>query len=203
MQAGVPGYTSFQTLRLFRKWAPEYRPDWVIVYVATNDTAPCVEMPDKEMAQAGPGLFEDSILANSRLFALFRDFGFLVYKQVILERRDYDGAVDWESGPRRVSLDDFRENLTTLSREAKDLSAKVILLNQQHAVPNPMIERYNQAVREVAEAETVSFVDVAGAFLVRPSSEVFLAPEADLVHPNPIGYALIAQMTVEAMGNQE
>jgi len=203
MQAGVPGYTSFQTLRLFRKWAPEYRPHWVIVYVATNDTAPCVEKPDKEMAQTGPGLFEDSILAKSRLFALFRDFGFLIYKQLVLEKKDYDGAVDWESGPRRVSLEDFRENLATLAREAKGLSAKVVLLNQQRAVPDPMLEKYNQAVREVAEAEGASFVDVAGAFLARPSSEVFLAPEIDRVHPNPEGYALIARMTAEAMRNRK
>jgi lysophospholipase L1-like esterase len=199
MHAGVPGYTSFQALRLLEKWGPVYKPGWVVVYVGWNDTAPCVEKPDKEMAQLEPGWLDDSILAESRLFALIRDFGFLVYKQLVLEKREYDRTVDWEGGAKRVSLEDFRENLLAIARRSKTLRARVVFLTRQHAVPNALLDEYNRAIREVAAEEKALLVDAASAFSKRPRSEVFLAPETDHVHPNPEGYDLLARLTATAI----
>lgn len=57
-------------------------------------------------------------------------------------------------------------------------------------------EQYNVAVHKIAQAADVKLIDIRSAFLARRDYSRFLG--ADGIHPNENGYALIAQIVLQA-----
>ena len=106
----------------------------------------------------------------------------------------------------RVSLAEYRENLTHIVRRAKRAGAQVVLCTptpMSRAYPyeklgaygthediNFLLREYAQAAREVADAEHVPLVDLFALFTERPDGLKLIE---DGNHPWPAGHALIVE----------
>ncbi|MCA9436845.1 MAG: SGNH/GDSL hydrolase family protein [Candidatus Omnitrophica bacterium] len=200
-QRGVPGYTSHQALTVLREWGPKIQPDWIVLYLGTNDCIPCVNKNDRTIAEETKEPFLQPAIQRSHAALALRDFILLVAKNLLIER-DYNSTVDFQTSPARVPLDHFEENLADFVNYASDAKSRLILLTRQNATPNPRLETYNEKIREVGDAHGIPVVDVAARLVDYASSEVYAHPDWDPIHPNAKGYDLIAEWTVEAMLGQ-
>ena len=146
---------------------------------------------------------------------------------VVIQFGINDATIDvWKNPPAttpRVSLSEFRGHVLTFIRDARAHGAQVVLMT-----PNPLswaprlvelygrapydvtdprglnvnLTRYAQAIRDLAQAEGVSLVDVWAAHeaFARDHQESLLV---DGIHPNARGHELVARLlmtTLEAAG---
>lgn len=158
VNAGVWGYTSFQGVARFKE-VLDYDPDIVMVSFGSND-AHRVTVSDKE--------FSDSAIRRTEL-----DRTLVRFKlgQLLLATMDrVFGRAATELKPR-VSLPDYKENLTWIVRAAKKRNIDVVLLTRPYVggINNQLwwknfAHQYNQATGEVAENENVTLVDVFSFF---------------------------------------
>ncbi|MEO6754862.1 MAG: GDSL-type esterase/lipase family protein, partial [Chthoniobacteraceae bacterium] len=135
-----------------------------------------------------------------------------------------DAAIDvWKQPPAsvpRVSLPDYRQNLTSMVQALKAQRARVVLMTSNpihwsdvtrklYAKPpylpedvegfNVILRHYAQAVREIAKAEGVGLVDVFAAFKAR-EAEPDRKPGSlarDGMHPDDEGHRLIADLLIK------
>lgn len=134
-----------------------------------------------------------------------------------------DAAVDvWKSPPAsapRVSLADYRQNLTTMVQALKMQGTRVVLMTSNpihwsdttrklYAKPpylpedvdgfNVLLRDYTQAVREVAKSEGVGLVDVFAAFKAREAQAGHKPGSLarDGMHPDDEGQRLIADLLI-------
>lgn len=142
---------------------------------------------------------------------------------VVIQFGINDATIDvWQKPPAtapRTSLADYRANLARLITEVRAHGARVVLMT-----PNPLewtprlielyghppydpgdpaglninLDRYADAMRELAMAERVPLVDVRAAHLAaRRAGEAPLL--SDGMHPNARGHELVARMLAETI----
>jgi lysophospholipase L1-like esterase len=110
-----------------------------------------------------------------------------------------DGGV--EGGKSRVSLADYKKNLTEMVQTLREDRTRVLLMtpNQLRSDVAPWrvdrLEEYVRAVRQVAAEQTVPLVDIWDAYDELSASERD-ALLLDGVHPNDAGQALVAEKIV-------
>ena len=121
VNAGVPGYTSFQVRQLAEKLVPRWKPRIIVVCAGNNDAWP-VERSDRQR-DAGSAL-------TGRLGGLLSHSRFLVWAGEKLRRETPQPfiAPAAETAVPRVALEEYRENLREISRIARAAGAKLILL---------------------------------------------------------------------------
>lgn len=134
-----------------------------------------------------------------------------------------DSAVDvWKTPPAqesRVSLADYRQNLTTMIRTLKAQDVRVVMMtsNPKHWAEktkklyghspydpesvdgfNPMLRKYVAVAREVAREEQIGLVDVFAAFEAYDANSQkepgSLTPDG--MHPGNVGQRLIADLLI-------
>ena len=182
VNAGVWGYASFQGVRRFRETLA-FDPDIVLVSFGSND-AHRVLVGDREYA-ANPvretGLGQ--LLRQSRL-------GELLLAAADAASRRRPGEVQ-----PRVSLDEYRANLTTMVQEGRDRGVQVVLLTRPYEgqIDNAYWwknwgDDYNVVTAEVARDTDVPLVDVYSYFKDR--TELF----ADESHFTAEGHELAADI---------
>lgn len=135
-----------------------------------------------------------------------------------------DAAVDvWKDPPAdkpRVSLEDYRRNLTEMIRDLKEQGARVVLMT-----PNPiywsettlrlygkppyqpddvdgfnvLLRDYNTALEEIAKTEEVGLVDVFAAFEAYDAEPKHKAGSlnSDGMHPGDPGHRIIADLLIK------
>lgn len=218
VNAGVPGYCTFQSMINLQTRILDYQPDLVIVYHVWNDLKYWAEVtPSRNFAQTflardmSPPTFWDRLLHHSRLYILVG----LVRRKVttrfpggepvpLISRPDPDLSYGEQV---------YRRNLINIVATAKANGVRVILSNEATLVkstsspdedrrimwflPKPkLIRAFDDAdaiLRDVAAAEGVRFVDVRGAV---PSN---LETEMDQTHPTAKGCALIGEVLAHAI----
>lgn len=158
VNAGVWGYASYQGVLRFRQTL-EFEPDLVLISFGAND-AHRVLQSDRDYA--GRPLREK---ATGRTLARFR------LGQLVLAAGDALSSTKALETRPRVSLDEYRANLTAIISEARGRGIDVVLLTRPYvgSVENPHWWKnwghdYNAATVEVAEQQNVAVVDLYSFF---------------------------------------
>ena len=211
INAGIPGYTSYQALALLKQTILPLQPDLLIVYFGWNDHAPADrQIPDQEnMAQMrGYILKKMAHLQNNPLRQL-RIYQGLTSILLGLQDRARQGTAIPGEKPLvyRVGLREFKMNLIKIVTLAKQHKIPTILItapyahsaktpqkNWQHEIQTH--QTYNQATREAAQASGAILLDMA-RFFRETNPESLLA--SDGMQPNAAGQRILAQELVKTI----
>ena len=212
MNAGCPGYSSWQALQLFRERLLPLKPDVVVIATIWSD-AQGSEAPDSSRYGQGEGR---SLLSHSAFYvwlqAKMRRAKWHDAKAESIEFRFQPNATNsnapppppggpMEMGPaklaptHRVPLGQYRENLKEIARLAVEAGAQPVFLilpcfrDPELGKVGDFRDAYREAMREVADSLDAPLVDSSTAFFGGSVNALFY----DDVHPTPKGHALIAQ----------
>jgi len=184
INAGVPGYSTFQALRMAEKYALEPKPDVLVVCAGFNDSGPSnTELPDLARAEKNE---RDSSGERSGFFALLEDAA--------------EGARKITADPMRPRL--TAEELASTLAQAEDFFAdqgiKLLWVQwPEAAVAHNNTEPaagYPDVLAEHCERDGVTCVDLLPVF--REAEE---SPYYDFVHATALGNALAAEAIMSAL----
>jgi len=203
INAGVPGYSSFQGVKVLESELVEYRPDIVTVFFGWNDHWLAKYFQDKD--QKTPSRTAQFLLDHASRLRLIQ----------ALERLSASihglGRKHGTSEMYRVSPQDYRLNLERIIDDAETCGSKVALVtaptafSQPSDVPDYLVEdgfiadkatlfrihrEYNDIVREVARSKSVLLIDCAAGFDASPKKKALFGEDG--IHPNEAGHWLIA-----------
>jgi lysophospholipase L1-like esterase len=197
MNAGVPGYSSFQSARWCSRLAPVLRPDCVVAQLGVNDMIPwptwqngrSVMLTDRE---------RETHVALWDVASRSRFFGWLLATvsaptPVVIPHLNHE---DLTGVPSRVPVDECAGNLRSMCAHAR--ACVVVawperkLLEPDHRSPVPATRSaayYGQALAMRGDGYRV--VDVLDLFKKsgRTADELFL----DNAHATPLGCKLVAE----------
>lgn len=181
VNAGVPGYSSFQSVRMAEKYGLDPTPALVIVCAGFNDTAPAPagELPDLERAAK-----------NEREHAA----GQAASAFLALLTRAVEGAKQLAPGEQRprLSSDDYREFLATSEELFRAKGIPVVWMRwptqDEVATGQPAGAGYPELLLKHAAESGVRSVDLMPVFKGMEKS-----PYYDFVHANEQGNAAAAQ----------
>lgn len=191
----VPGYSSFQGKRNYLKNVSKFKPDILIITFGWNDQWLAANARPDNLQEFPPEIIValQNIMARSRFYRFMKSAVFSILPA---------GESDKAPPLARVSLDDFKMNLSEIIDSAKADDAKIILLTspipslvtyfnsagRSYLHENHLI--YNDAIRETAAVHSVGLVDLAAIF--DQYSNLFDNPEKDPFHYNKLGHDLAA-----------
>jgi lysophospholipase L1-like esterase len=202
---GVPGYSTFQGLKLLKMEGLRYAPDLITVLFGWNDHWLMKSRPDKEQT---PPSSAAKLLGRSRVYQG------LLYLFVTFKESNWGGEADPEA--RRVSLEDYAANLATMAGLARDAGVPILFITAPSAIVDPrqtpsflledgliapstdlpaLHEAYNNAVRKVAAEEEVTVAECALA--LKPM--IHRCMMEDGIHPNEEGHRKIAEIIHQTM----
>jgi lysophospholipase L1-like esterase len=187
INAGVWGYTSYQGVSRFKE-VLDYNPDIILVSFGSND-AHRVAVSDQEFADRPIRKIDlDRTLIRFKL------------GQLLLATMDRFSGREYTELKPRVSLPNYRKNLTWIVDEATKRNIDVVFLTRPYigGINNELwwknfAHEYNQATVEVAEQHNVTLVDIFSFF--KNKAELF----ADESHFNEQGHRDAAQILFEAI----
>ncbi len=213
MNFGVPGYSSWQGLKLLEGEALSYHPDIVIALFGWNDHWLARGFSDHEQVVGSSPMFGlKEFLGRSRVYQVVN---FMVYKAQSLTNAE---SMENVQKKLRVPRDQFRANLTEIVKICKSRGIPVILITAPDAIglePLPdfyshleFIEpganladlhaSYVEIVREVAGEQSVGLLDAHALFADLGPADYFSDPAKDVVHLNVKGLELFSRVLAEA-----
>jgi lysophospholipase L1-like esterase len=187
VNAGVPGYSSLQGLRLLERYILGYKPDIIIASFGWNDTHEALYYTDKQQRLPGEILLSVyDVLKNSKAYLLLED--------IILNLKFKLNAHDTKMLKRegcllRVPEDDFVENLTAINKLGRLHKFKVMFLNQPCRLLEP--HRYDIFIKKVSREVNVPFLDLQDKLAISKIAvkDIFI----DLQHPTVAAHRIIAE----------
>ena len=108
----------------------------------------------------------------------------------------------------KTSVKDFRKNLNQIVKNGKNFAQQVILVGLTpvdedkvkpmlwkltHGYTNEQVEKYNNIITEVAEKQSVTFLEIYAKFKAEDSKSLLF----DGLHPNDKGHELIYSVVKE------
>lgn len=212
LNAGVPGFTSYQCMKYLETEGVKLEPDVVVVAVGFNDSMPAqggekraipagVEMTDWEYAATlkGPGRLGITRLIR-RLTAPSAP------PPPPGPQAPAKAPEAWPPGKVRVPRGEYREYLASMIDLCARHGATAVIVawpilpqmtGETLLGRSKEIEVYQQIAAEVARERGAAFVDLPKALAGHP--DVFI----DIVHMNGEGYGLVAQAVAEELPNAE
>ncbi len=208
VNAGVPGYASLQFLGRLRRDVMPLQPRVVIVYGGWNDMWDALSgktaSPTSGRQSALHSLRRNSVLVKTVLtLAMAGRTSVTDPKQVTANAAKFEPTA-------------YRDNLRAIVRECKSEGVRVALCTmpwpgtdcaewpklltetRQYKVPavlaevgamGPLVEKFNRAIRQAAQEESVPVIDLASDFAARADRGALFV---DLFHPNERGHGLVA-----------
>ena len=214
INAGVPGYTSFQGLQHMRQELDRLSPDLVMASYANNDFWHWDKQTDRQhaerLAQSSP--IHDTLM-NSRLVQLMAaGLSSLRDKKVTqapgpnqhwAKAASLNYAKPRPDWIRRVPLDSFRANITSMadlcgSRGIAMIPVKWPDQPQAGGRWSPRIE-YQEVLDEIATDRQLAVADVVSLFQQNRDWAVRTYIPNDIVHVNRDGNRLAAQAAYSAV----
>lgn len=208
---GVPGYTVFQGLELYRERVRSFAPAVVVVaFGAFNEAAPA-DPPARERARilqapANRLLYGlDAALLRFRWYQLPRWALAQLRDERVISERNMDryerNLVHWQAGEvwrPEVDVDEFAEMLEALVREVRADGAGVLLVSPPRRAEIerdlPALLHYTRGIRSVAERTGAPLCPVRSVF--RREGDALLA---DSVHPSARGHERYAEVVAECL----
>ena len=206
INAGVPGYSTFQSSQRLRRNGWALRPDLLIIANLWSDSAHA-GIADRELF-VDDGWIDRAtwigIAEHLSVSQLFR----CIYKQFEFSSKVFSTG-DPSAAIERVSLEEYRENLMNMVSDAGKRDVQVILLLLPHPGDQPedvsgderglinngqdeVSHDYRETMRSVASRTDTLLVDMSEVVAQRQEA-LFL----DDVHPNLDGHRLIAEVLAD------
>ena len=189
LNGGCPGYTTWQVLRLLDERLLDYDPDWVIVGALWSDTQGA-DAPDATRY----GRQAMAWKYHSRLYIVSQAW----YNKWRWVPKDAP-KVGFGLGPmlaptNRVPIEDYQENLNKIASLVEQQGGKTAFLvlpgihDPLDGTTGDFREGYRQVMRTVAKDLGAPIADTPSLFVNGRGDRLFF----DDVHPQPIGYTMIA-----------
>ena len=200
INAGVPGYSSFQGQVYFKSELVKLKPDYVLILFGWNDHwAAANGIADKDQQLPSEFIIDiQNILSN---FHLYR-----AIKKALLCSIESDTAslFDRQNPTYRVSVADFEKNIKSICGAARNNGAIPVLIT----APIPSLENYyppgsrsglhryhelyNQTIRKIAKEVSVLLVDAALEF--DKYANLYDDASLDPIHFNTKGHQILAHL---------
>lgn len=192
INAGVPGYTSYQVLTYLQEDLLQLKPDVVTVYVGLNDNVPATNsVPDANRRPKGTFLY--STFRAARTFRFVQALEYLVAKHVRPIRQKVEST---EEGHHtfRVPFTNYVENLCKIKKLGDEHGFKVIIMTLPHTFKDES-ER-NPFIRKAALQCSIPMIDLWHKMkTLQNQGESLYEPDGG--HPNTLGHKRIAQFVQE------
>ncbi|MDP8221909.1 MAG: SGNH/GDSL hydrolase family protein [Candidatus Lernaella stagnicola] len=199
INAGVPGYTSYQVRRYLTGELLAYEPDAVIVYVGFNDNVPATNgVTDAQRSVVdGTAYAFQEVLGKLRTYQLSKYF-LLRIKNSLLpdvhpEASNPDGV---QHHIFRVPEDEFMENLRAIKALGEREGFRTIVVTLPHKF-DAEPER-NRLIRRAVEAGDIPVVDLFPIMKVHQEGGESLYG-SDGGHPNTLGHRRIAEALLDKL----
>ncbi len=185
INAGRPGYTSYQGNLLYETIGPYLKPDVVLFHFGPNDGSDAPIRADKQWGETPLWALQlhRRLYLNVRLYQIFRNINMEFLRWRV--RHPTGEGLDTSYHPR-VTAEDFAANMQSMRQAAQDAGALFVVIpsigwNFGKVFKNPYFLHY---------ALQKSDVDAFTLFEKAQKSEnVFL----DSVHNNVLGHKLLAE----------
>jgi lysophospholipase L1-like esterase len=191
INAGTPGYSSYQGWMLLQEIVSDLQPDAVTWYFGMNDLALTTSKPDH--LQTVPPRW---IRQTTRLLRKSRAYQLL--EQLIHPSRP---VVQLQEPIPRVPLHRFRANLEACLKLCQDRQIPVVLLfssidpaaTAMLGGSVPLVRAQQRLVHELATHYKVSLLDLDQLVAKRGEPEFFRTRANDPTHPSTHGHAVVAE----------
>lgn len=187
INAGVPGYTTYQVLAYLKNELLDLKPDVVTLYVGLNDNIPATKaIPDSHRSPKSQTLYTTFyFLHNLRSVQMME---FLVYKYIKPIRTKVI-STDPDHHPFRVPFDEYMDNLCKIKKLGDENGFLTIVMTLPHKFTNES-ER-NAKIRSASEKCNIPLLDLWYAMkdFQNRGDQLYCA---DGGHPNQLGQAAIA-----------
>lgn len=189
---GIAGYTSYQGIIYLRKVGLKYKPDMVILAFGNHD-GNTATASDKEVSR------EDSWDSSLRRF-LYQSQIYLLIRKKVLERRSEVRNPDGSMVFRRVSPEDYTQNLQEFIKMGTRNSFSVALLilpnlsDQMTAHP-----QYTEITRKTAEKNGALLLDCVAKMKKIPEKEREKYFQMDNCHFTVEGNGKISDFILEEL----
>lgn len=208
VNAGAPGYTSYQILQRMRRELKSLAPDVVLMTCANNDFWRWDDRTDAEQAIRLKESSWTKPLRYSRAFQLASSFyaktvsGDQSRGQAWAEKASRNYFAPEESWTPRVPLDEFRANLHSMADLCEEQNVPLVFViwpDQPQAAGRWSIRiAYHEAMFAVANERRLVVADVATAFRKRSWAVRCYIPN-DIVHVNAEGNRIAAEAARAAL----
>jgi len=186
INAGIPGYSSFQGRFMGPELIAYYHPS-IVIYGYNND---CYPAEREDVARVPASAFERRLLR-----ALYGSEAYLLIRRVLVNAsiRVTGEPLKREENTWRVSLPQHVDNMTAIAEAAKAEGARVVMLT----MPTPHATGYDDATRKAAVQAGALWVDLNPIWEGKSVLRKQLMP--DVVHPTPEGHRRIAALIAKAL----
>ena len=201
INAGTPGYSSFQGKIYFEEFL-KYEPDMVLIMFGWNDHWKAgKEISDAEQKMPPAIVLSlQNTFSNLKLYKLLRKFTLSMTEDTQIDR------IDNISGKRRVSTDEYFQNLSEIIETAREHNVTPVLLippiasleNYYRATSSNLHllhQKYQDVMLRVSEYQQVDILDLQSTF--DNFNTLFDNPSGDPIHFNIQGHEVAAMAISE------
>ncbi|MCZ7585547.1 MAG: GDSL-type esterase/lipase family protein [Deltaproteobacteria bacterium] len=194
INAGVPGYTSYQVRTYLEQKLLSLEPDVVVVYVGFNDNITSQSgRSDRQLGEENPrDLLVQKLFGRLRTYQLINRY--LSKARAELARKHLEAAARDELGDEetvpRVSSEAFQENLCAIEQLGRQRGFNLIVTTLPHVFDKEP-ER-NLDVRAAVARCGIDVVDLWSIMKERQAVGLDLYT-SDGGHPNVVGHRIVAQ----------
>jgi hypothetical protein len=210
INAACPGHTTYQGLILLKEKLLKFDPDMLIV--AYNNDPGLEYIQEKERAFKSPFVRElNKILYQSDYYLLFQRTAadFKLFLLTMLKKRDEPKLV------RRVSLEDYSENIREFGRISNERDIRILFVkmpvNLEAFETFPFLkelffdEQYRSTLTDICSRYNYLLVDVGGSWPMKKGQGLFEIVEHNgrmgeaHFHPSAQGHRRLAEQLYEAI----
>ncbi len=195
LNAGVPGYTTYQIDRYLRTRLLKYKPDVVTAYVGFNDNIPAVRgVSDKDVAGGQSAVLKKirAFAGKLRLYQLVEKFVGSMKKKPEPDPNASQPVPNDEGLDLafRVSTDDYKNYLCGIKKLGEQQGFKLVIMTLPHTFDKE--PHRNKNVREAAKDCAIPMLDLWDAMKAEQAKGLELY-NSDGGHPNALGHRVIAK----------
>ncbi len=191
--AGVPGYSSYQVLKWFKRDIVNYNPDCVILYFGVNDSGLSINnKSDKDQP-----LLPEWVVFSVNYLKKFESFNIC---QKIFLRFKYPISKNNSKTKCRVSTEEYRKNIVNINKIAKEHGIKTLfLVSPVYYTPE---DRIVSTKKEYYPPDGIYCLDLYDIFKEKEkeAAEIFLDDaRPDNIHLTGKGQIFLAEKVYEKL----
>jgi lysophospholipase L1-like esterase len=194
----VPGYTSYQGLKLLEKNIDDLKPDLVIALFGWNDTELHVKADKQILPSNGFKASFRNIAAASQAIIYAANSWF--------EKPEENTENNFHTEPR-VSKQDYIQNLIEIKNLADKYGAKTLVIgpiymdSESNGAAGVRIAEYRTALAKEMQNKKISYLEIEKLTEKGYPDNKILFEEP--VHPNSLGHKLMAEKILNAINDHK
>jgi lysophospholipase L1-like esterase len=214
LNGGVKGYNLFQVMLLFLRYAADYNPDLLVLYLNTADSAdtkgPYTYRELWRMKNEGQWSTIDELIKDEplpepsgwvagaqRVLHKVQLYNLLTKSVIKTREKSLKPLADRVGAIKEVNpANDYRANLLEIIETCKTRGIRLVLVDEYEVDPNTNPESKGTRVRNIMKAEAqnhgISFLGLNGDFQQREDSDKLVFPH-DPAHLSHQGHIEVAK----------